>query len=148
MCGITGILAFNEIGRVYSINLQKSMDTLAKRGPDQRGTVLLDRLSFGRTRLSIIDTSINGKQPMSDSEGRYHLIFNGEVYNYKELKKPLVEKGYVFKSDTDTEVALYHLIDNGIDGISDFNGFFAFAFYDLNEKHLILGRDRFFHIHC
>lgn len=143
MCGITGIFAFNEIGRVYAINLQKSMETLGKRGPDQRGTLLLDRLSLGHSRLSIIDTSVKGKQPMSDESKRYHLIFNGEIFNFGELKSELVRKGYVFRSETDTEVLLYTLMEYGKEGLSRLNGFFAFAFFDAETKVLLTARDRF-----
>ncbi len=143
MCGITGIYSFNEIGRIFSINLQKSMTSLEKRGPDQRGTLVRERLCFGHTRLSIIDTSINGKQPISDKSGRFHLIFNGEIYNYRELRKALLNKGYTFQSETDTEVLLFHLIENGIDGINDLNGFFAFALFDEETNELLLARDRY-----
>ncbi|QNL22367.1 asparagine synthase (glutamine-hydrolyzing) [Hyphobacterium sp. CCMP332] len=143
MCGITGIYSFNEIGRVFSINLQKSMNTLKKRGPDQRGTLVRERLCMGHTRLSIIDTSIKGKQPFSDKKGIHHLIFNGEIYNYRELRKELRNKGYVFESETDTEVLLYHIIENGIDGINDLNGFFAFALFNESSNELLLARDRY-----
>lgn len=143
MCGITGIYSFNEIGRVFSISLQKSMGTLQKRGPDQRGSIVRERLCMGHTRLSIIDTSINGKQPFSDKSGRYHLVFNGEIYNYKELRQDLLNKGYSLESETDTEVLLYHIIEYGIDGINDFNGFFAFSIFDEETNELLLARDRF-----
>ncbi len=143
MCGITGIYAFNEIGKVFGINLQRSLNTLQKRGPDQRGTLLRDRINLGHTRLSIIDTSNNGRQPMLDPSGRYALIFNGEIYNYKYLRKELLEKGHIFQSETDTEVLLYLLIEDGIDALNSLNGFFAFAFYDSEKQEILLARDRF-----
>jgi asparagine synthase (glutamine-hydrolysing) len=143
MCGISGIFSFNEIGRVFAINLQKSISTLEQRGPDQRGSLLRERMSLGHTRLSIIDLSENGRQPMSDVSKRYHIVFNGEIYNYQELKTDLIAKGHQFKSESDTEVLLYHLIEYGIDGLHQLNGFFSLAFFDEVEHKLLLARDRY-----
>lgn len=142
MCGITGLYAFNEIGRMHAIYLQKSLDTLSKRGPDYRNSLVEERVFLGHARLSIIDTSSAGHQPMTDASGRYTLIFNGEIYNFKELKAPLLEKGYTFHSDSDTEVLLYLLIEQGTRALDLLNGFFAFALYDREEQSLLMARDR------
>lgn len=143
MCGITGIYAFNEIGRVYGINLQKAINSLEKRGPDQRGTLRKDMLSLGHTRLSIIDTSNAGKQPMSDESDKHHIAFNGEIYNYKELKREIPTGKYSFKSETDTEVLLHLLEIMNVDAIPLLNGFFSFAYYDSEKQELLLARDRY-----
>ncbi len=142
MCGITGLFPFNELGRFHSINLQKSIDLLRHRGPDHQSSYLSEGLNMGHTRLSILDLSPDGHQPMSDTSSRYILSFNGEIYNFQELKKKLETK-YTFRSSSDTEVLLYHLIENGVDGLSQLNGFFSLAFYDSHEESLILARDRF-----
>lgn len=142
MCGITGLYAFNEIGRMHAIHLQKSLETLSKRGPDHRDSLVEERVFLGHARLSIIDTSSAGHQPMTDPSGRYTLIFNGEIYNYLDFKKTLIEKGYTFHSDSDTEVLLYLLIEKGAQALDLLNGFFAFALYDREQQSLLMARDR------
>jgi asparagine synthase (glutamine-hydrolysing) len=143
MCGITGLYPFNEIGRFHSINLQSSISSLRHRGPDGMGTYLSDKGNLGHTRLSIIDLTDAARQPMKDESGRYVISFNGEIYNFKDLRKDLERSGVKFKSSSDTEVLLYHLIEKGIPGLSDLNGFFSLAFYDSQEESLLLARDRF-----
>ncbi|MFN6947240.1 MAG: asparagine synthase (glutamine-hydrolyzing) [Cytophagaceae bacterium] len=142
MCGITGIFAFNQIGSFYMINLSKAVDILSKRGPDTKGTFVDDLIGLGHRRLSIIDTSSNGRQPMSDETGRYTMVFNGEIFNYKELKEKLEQAGINFRTETDSEVLLQHYITYGRDGLQDLIGFFAFAVYDKNEKSIFIARDR------
>lgn len=143
MCGITGIYAFNQVGAFYMINLGTSMVSLTKRGPDQRGTMIEDFVAFGHTRLSIIDPSFHGKQPMEDPSGNYVLIFNGEIFNYKSLRKVLEEKGITFISDSDTEVLLHLFIEKKEKCLDDLVGFFSFAVYNRSDKSLFLARDRF-----
>ena len=106
MCGITGIMAFNEIGRFHMINLSEATDKLAQRGPDGRGIFNTERVGLGHRRLAIIDTTSDGNQPMSDESKRYTIVFNGEIFNFKELKKELIDKGISFFSNSDTEVLL------------------------------------------
>lgn len=142
MCGITGIYAFNEVGRLGMINLVAATDKLEKRGPDQYGTFATHFVGMGHRRLSIIDRSENGKQPMKDEEGRYTIVFNGEIYNFQTLRDGLLEKGYQFKSDTDTEVLLKLYIDRGPSCLQALNGFFSLAIYDDLEKSLFVARDR------
>lgn len=143
MCGITGIKAFNQIGAFYMMNLGKSMETLSRRGPNQRGSYIDHTTALGHTRLSIIDLSMQGRQPMKDPTGNYVLLFNGEIFNYKSLRKALEEEGCRFSSDTDTEVLLQLYLREGADCLNKLNGFFAFAVYDIANESLFLARDRF-----
>ncbi len=143
MCGVTGIFAFNQVGRFNMINLSKATSALENRGPDNHGLFNDEMVGLGHRRLSIIDTSIEANQPMTDATGRYKLVFNGEIYNYKILKEELVSKGISFSNNSDSEVLLYLLIEHGSQCISKLNGFFAFAFYDTQEKTLLVARDRY-----
>jgi len=143
MCGITGVMAFNEVGRFSLINLQNATDALTKRGPDWGDTYLDFFVGLGHRRLSIIDTSENGNQPITDHTGRYTIVFNGEIYNFKNLREQLLAKGISFRSQTDTEVLLYAYITWGKHCLDLLQGFFAFAIYDKDENHLFLARDRF-----
>jgi len=144
MCGITGIYAFNEAGRFHLINLQRSVDVLEHRGPDAQGTFIDNRVGLGHRRLAVIDTSIRANQPMKDYYGRFILVYNGEIYNYQEIKTLLEERYQVqFTTHSDTEVLLYAYIIYGIKCLDMLNGFFAFAVYDRQEKELFIARDRF-----
>lgn len=143
MCGIVGIFAKDSIGQLNFSNLRNAVDALHFRGPDSKGIYSDQNIGLGQTRLSIIDTSNAAKQPFSSPDQRYTLIFNGEIYNYKTLRKALEAKGYSFKTSSDTEVLLFHLIEFGESGILDLNGFFGFAFYDKETKETIVARDRF-----
>ena len=143
MCGITGIMAFNEIGRMHMIHLANSTASLAHRGPDAQNTYLSQYLGLGHRRLSVIDPSPQGNQPMTDESGRYHIVYNGEIYNYRELREELRSQGVAFKSDTDTEVLLYYYIKEGERCLQKLNGCFAFAIYDSTKQELFLARDRF-----
>jgi len=143
MCGITGIYAFNQVGRMNMINLAKATETLSNRGPDHQGLFNNEFVGLGHRRLSVLDTSESANQPMKDSSGRYTIIYNGEVYNFKELKQDLVGKGVNFYSESDTEVVLQMFIQYGRSCLDKFNGFFAFAVYDEKEHSLFLARDRY-----
>jgi asparagine synthase (glutamine-hydrolysing) len=142
MCGITGIFAFNQIGTFYMINVGKSVEKLSRRGPDARGTYIEDFLALGHRRLSIMDTSAHGAQPMKDESERYVIVFNGEIFNFKQLKKDLEEKGVNFTSECDTEVLLKLYIHEGKKCLEKLIGFFAFAIYDKQRKELFIARDR------
>jgi asparagine synthase (glutamine-hydrolysing) len=141
MCGITGHISFKNKALDYTENLSKSLKALNHRGPDNKGSFLSETLIAGHTRLKILDTSSSGNQPFYDSKNRYLIIFNGEIYNFKELKKQLPNINY--KSTSDTEVLLYLYIKYGKNCIKMLNGFFAFAIYDKKKKHLFLARDRY-----
>lgn len=136
MCGINGFSFKNQD------LIQKMNCLLEHRGPDGQGVYTDNQASLGHRRLKIIDLSENASQPMSDSENKIFLVFNGEIYNFKELKKEL-EKDYKFKSDSDTEIIIYSYKKYGYDCVNKFNGMWAFAIYDKEKNKLFLSRDRF-----
>lgn len=125
------------------INLSAATDCLNLRGPDSRGIFNEERVGLGHRRLSIIDTTSDGRQPMTDDSGRYVIVFNGEIFNFKELRQKLENTGTSFFSHSDTEVLLKLYIKEGADCLNQLNGFFAFAIYDKEEKILFVARDRY-----
>jgi asparagine synthase (glutamine-hydrolysing) len=144
LCGIVGISVKNNQSLIELTKIDDALDSIKHRGPDALQSKTCSKyLTLGHARLSIIDLSTSANQPMTDDTGRYTLVFNGEIYNYKTLKQNLIEKGYKFKTLSDTEVLLNYLIEYGVEGIKALNGFFAFAFYDKNKDELLLARDRF-----
>lgn len=142
MCGICGIINFNKIP-VEESQISKMIHTMKHRGPDDEGIFIEKNVGFGFVRLSILDLSFFGHQPMFDDTGRYLIIFNGEVYNYIEIRSKLIQKGYHFKSNSDTEVVLKSYIEWGEECLNFFNGMWAFAIYNLESKELFCARDRF-----
>ena len=142
MCGIVGYYAFDQFTETQKKALEKGVLSLKKRGPDADHTWQDDRVLLGHTRLSIIDTSRQSDQPFHDAEGRYHIIFNGEIYNYRQLRDVLENKGYAFRTQSDTEVLLTGYIEWGHLVLDRLNGFFAFAVYDQLEQTLFIARDR------
>ena len=143
MCGITGIYALNLAGKMHMINLSNATAQIERRGPDARGVWMNDFVGLGHRRLSIIDVSYNASQPMKDADGRYTIVYNGEIYNFRELKEELLGRGVEFKSTSDTEVLLYAYINYKERCLSKLNGFFSFAIYDEKENSLFLARDRY-----
>ncbi len=142
MCGITGIYSFNEVGRINQMYLVNATRALAKRGPDFEDFYEDYFVGLGHRRLSVIDISARGNQPMQDESGRYVIVFNGEIYNYRELRKNLATKGYVFRSDSDTEVLLKLYMEEKEACLDKLNGFFSFVIYDNKDQVLFLARDR------
>ncbi len=142
MCGITGIFAFNEVGRFNMVNLAKATGVISSRGPDNQGLFNDYFVGLGHRRLSIIDTSSDGTQPMSDATGRYTIVFNGEIYNFQELRQQLEKQGVSFNSKTDTEVLLNLFIKEKEQCLERLNGFFVFSVYDKKEKTMFIARDR------
>ncbi|MES2150752.1 MAG: asparagine synthase (glutamine-hydrolyzing) [Pseudomonadota bacterium] len=141
MCGISGII--NKNGAPVSRDELLAMNDLAShRGPDGGGLFLLDNLGFGHRRLAILDLSSSGRQPMI-YKGSYVLTYNGEIYNYLELKKQLRQYGYVFTSETDTEVILAAYDKWGSDCVSRFNGMWSFSLFDIANDLIFCSRDRF-----
>ncbi|MBZ0247679.1 MAG: asparagine synthase (glutamine-hydrolyzing) [Cyclobacteriaceae bacterium] len=143
MCGITGVFAFNLVGKFSMINVTAATQALAKRGPDFQDIYTDGFVGLGHRRLSIIDTSDAGNQPMWDESGRYCIIFNGEVFNFKELKSALQTKGVSFRSESDTEVLLQLYIREKENCLHQLNGFFSFCIYDKQEQSFFLARDRY-----
>ncbi len=149
MCGIAGI-AGHEINQpTYRSAIQQMTDALAHRGPDAEGIWNDEHCFLGHRRLSIIDLSAAGNQPFISQDGRYTLVYNGELYNYRELKLELqrAQHGsgqlpYFFKTNTDTEVILAAYLRWGIECLQRFNGMFAFAIWDTQEQRLLIVRDR------
>ena len=144
MCGIIGQVKKTE---TISQELFNSMrDTMFHRGPDGSGTELFfkNKAAFGHRRLSIIDLTEKGRQPMYNSKESILITFNGEIYNYKSIKEELLEKGYQFNSNSDTEVLLYGYAEWGMDGLlKRIKGMFAFAIYDSEVGKIYIARDRF-----
>ena len=142
MCGVAGIFNFN--GDPVSPSVLKNMtDVIAHRGPDGEGHWTEDNVAIGHRRLAIIDLSPAGHQPMVSSDHRYILSYNGEIYNFRELRIELEADGYWFRSQTDSEVVLNAFAKWGPDCVNRFNGMFAFAVWDRKEKILHLARDRY-----
>ena len=141
MCGICGQLRFDG-DTPSSESLDNMMNKLARRGPDSNGKWLEGKIGFGHQRLSIIDLSSSGSQPMIDSLLKLTLVFNGTIYNYKQLRSILIGKGYSFFSSSDTEVIIkaYHYW--GEDCVNHLDGMFAFAIWDKPSKKLFIARDR------
>jgi len=142
MCGIVGQLNFDS-SPVSPVILKKMTDVIKHRGPDGEGHWIEGNIGFGHRRLSIIDLSPAGHQPMISADHRYVLTYNGEIYNFRELRTELEAKGYWFRSQTDSEVVLYALAEWGSEALLKFNGMFSLAFWDRKEKRLLLARDRY-----
>ncbi|MFC1461865.1 asparagine synthetase B family protein, partial [Verrucomicrobiota bacterium] len=117
-------------------------DTMAHRGPDQHGVFCCDGVSLGHRRLSIIDLSDHGRQPMANEDGTVRLVFNGEIYNFQELREELQSKGHDFISRSDSEVVIHAYEEYGIEAINRLRGMFAFAIWDESRKSLLVVRDR------
>jgi len=140
MCGIAGILKYSQDKHQKRKTIKSMISTLNHRGPDGWGLYLSREIALGHTRLSIIDLS-GGNQPMVTD--RFVLVYNGEIYNYIELRDEMLKKGIYFNTQSDTEVILKAFEVYGTEAISKFNGQFAFLLWDKKEKNLLIARDRF-----
>lgn len=145
MCGITGVFAFTETGRAALLRLPASTDAIIRRGPDSAGHFSHDHVGLGFRRLAILDLRPEGNQPMasSDVERRYHIVFNGEIFNFQELRDELRALGFQFRTGTDTEVILNLYVAYGRKFVRRLNGFFAFAIHDKEDGSLFIARDRY-----
>src|ERR1700704_887806 len=143
MCGIAGVYA--PEARLDGDIVDPMLASMAHRGPDDRGTQVLSggELVFGHLRLSILDLSPLGHQPMGTADGKTWIVYNGEVYNFREVRSDLQALGWVFRSESDTEVILAAYRTWGLDAVERFRGMFAFALWDDSKKRLHLCRDRF-----
>lgn len=143
MCGITGVFAFNLVGKFNKIHITDATMSMERRGPDFQDIYIDEWIGLGHRRLSIIDLSPEAHQPMWDASGRYCIVFNGEIFNYQELRQELEKSGCTFRSQSDTEVLLQLFIRQGEKCLSRLNGFFAFCVYDRAEQSFFLARDRY-----
>lgn len=142
MCGIAGIIHFEGLQDASGKTVQAMLDVLRHRGPDGEGLYCDRQLAFGHRRLAILDLSDNGKQPFISRDGRFAITYNGEIFNFKELRSELETLGYTFRSETDTEVLLYMYEQYGENALDRLNGMFAFAVWDKHRQKLFIGRDR------
>jgi asparagine synthase (glutamine-hydrolysing) len=142
MCGVAGLINLNGSPVSFHV-LEQMTDAIAHRGPDGEGHWVEGNVGIGHRRLAIIDPSPAGNQPMIDSTNRYVLTYNGELYNYLELRSELTALGYEFRTRTDTEVLLASMAKWGTDALIKFNGMFAFALWDRIDQRLLLARDRY-----
>ena len=141
MCGFCGI--YGKSNFINEKSIKKMTNVLSHRGPDDAGYYVDEEIALGHRRLSIIDLSDSGKQPISNETGDIITVFNGEIYNYKSLKDGLVSKGYKFKGTSDSEVIPHLYQRDGISFVEKLNGMFSIAIYDRNKKSLFLMRDRY-----
>ncbi len=148
MCGINGIIKLNNSAGFDArgnlrLEVQRMNSEIIHRGPDSEGIHIQDPIAFGFRRLSIIDLHDSANQPMFSNDGQVVLIFNGEIYNYVEIKKQLLTKGYQFRTESDTEVIINSYLEYGDECVQKFNGMWAFAIYDFRKNKLFCSRDRF-----
>jgi asparagine synthase (glutamine-hydrolysing) len=139
MCGICGAFSFSGAA-VDQLLIDKMTQVIQHRGPDGSGSFVSGRIGLGHRRLSIIDLS-GGAQPIANEDETLQVVFNGEIYNFIELRQELIKKGHVFKTDSDTEVIVHGYEEWGTDCVSHFNGIFAFALWDVTRRQLFLSRD-------
>ena len=142
MCGIAGFYNKNDLPQKKQI-LNIMNQKLSHRGPDGEGFYITDNVAFSHKRLSIIDLNSRSNQPFCDPTNEYVITFNGEIYNYIELKKTLIENGFKFITTSDTEVLLYSYIKWGTKLLQKIKGMFAFAIYDKKHKKIFCARDHF-----
>lgn len=141
MCGICGQYNYGKDDPIDPMIIQRMMDSISHRGPDDSGMHIAGPVGLGFRRLSILDLSSAGHQPMSDPAKSVWVIFNGEIYNFRELRKELEEKGHVFASNADTEVIVHGYKQWGDAVLERFNGMFGLAIWDASKKRLLLARD-------
>jgi len=142
MCGIAGKLNLDSENPVDNRVLNRMLNVISHRGPDGHGTYVSGPIGLGHRRLSIIDLSTNGDQPMCNEDGTIWIVFNGEIYNYPELRADLLKRGHVFRSQTDTEVIVHLYEEDGPECVKKLRGMFAFAIWDGWRRRLFVARDR------
>src|SRR6516162_5519319 len=140
MCGICGQFNFVNQEPVYPHTVARMATSITHRGPDDEGYYFAGPLGFGFRRLSIIDLA-GGHQPMSDSDEKVWVVFNGEIYNFKELRSDLVTRGHRFRTNSDTEVIVHGYREWGTKIFSRLNGMFGLAIWDVDNRRLVVARD-------
>jgi asparagine synthase (glutamine-hydrolysing) len=141
MCGIAGKVYYDGDEKVSEEIVQKMMDVIRHRGPDGEGKYVSGPVGLGHRRLAIIDLT-TGAQPMCNEDRSVWIVFNGEIYNFQELRRELIQKGHTFSSTSDTEVIIHAYEEYGVNCLAQLQGMFAFALWDGREKVLLLARDR------
>src|SRR5215471_5417755 len=141
MCGIVGKINFDRGDLVERAQIERMAEAVRHRGPDDHDAWVQGNVGLGHRRLSIIDLSASGRNPMSNEDGTVWIVFNGEIYNFQELRPALEARGHRFKSHTDTEVILHAYEEYGVDCVRHFRGMFAFAIWDCRNRRLMLARD-------
>jgi len=141
MCGIAGKMFFDRAAHVHDAEVRRMLGSIQHRGPDGEGVHLDGNVGLGHVRLSIVDLAA-GHQPMANEDETVWIVFNGEIYNYRELRVRLLAKGHVFRSQSDTEVILHLYEDMGPECVSELRGMFAFAIWDATRQRLMMARDR------
>lgn len=142
MCGFAGYITVEGEGNEYKDDLIEMMNSIKHRGPDDEGTHIDDMAGLGFRRLSIIGIE-NGKQPMYNEDNSIVVTFNGEIYNYQEIKDELIKKGHIFKTDADTEVLVHGYEEYGIELLQKLRGMYAFAIWNREKKEMLMARDIF-----
>ena len=142
MCGILAVLNFDPENQVREPLLRQMTDTMAHRGPDDAGLWINGSVGLGHRRLAILDLSSAGRQPMTNEHGTIWITYNGEIYNFQELRQTLESRGHSFRSHTDTEIVLHAYEEWGTECLSRFNGMWAFALWDEGHRSLFVARDR------
>jgi asparagine synthase (glutamine-hydrolysing) len=143
MCGICGIYSFNGPLEQPVPLINSALETLKKRGPEVQASYCHSHIALGHSRLSIIDTSEAANQPLWDDAHENVIIYNGEIYNFRNLRQKLMNRGISFRTQSDTEVLLKWIVEKGPEGINDLQGFFAFAIFNVKDGSLLIARDRF-----
>lgn len=141
MCGICGVISLTPDKKVERQDLLAMRDCMVHRGPDEAGLFVEGNVGLGHRRLSIIDLS-SGQQPMTNEDGTIIVVFNGEMYNYQNLRDNLIAKGHIFKTHSDTEVIIHAFEEFGENCLEHFRGMFAFAIWDSKKRQLFIARDR------
>ncbi len=141
MCGICGVYEYENKHSVSRDLLPEMLAAIRHRGPDDQGTYFCHNLAIGMRRLSIIDL-VSGQQPITNEDGRVIVVFNGEIYNYKELRHNLGQRGHIFATASDTEVIVHLYEDLGEECVNELRGMFSFALWDTRQQRLLLARDR------
>src|SRR5580704_727826 len=141
MCGICGQFNFNSGAPIVLEDVAEMTRTMVHRGPDDEGFYVSGSIGLGFRRLSIIDLGA-GRQPMSDAEESVWVVFNGEIYNFHEVRSELEAYGHQFRTNSDTEVIVHGYKQWGDDVLSHLNGMFGLAVWDVNKRRLMLARDR------
>ncbi|MDQ7824723.1 MAG: asparagine synthase (glutamine-hydrolyzing) [Candidatus Eremiobacteraeota bacterium] len=142
MCGIAGVLSLNK-DPVSSALIKEMSGVITHRGPDDQGYYIDENLAFAHRRLSIIDLSPAAHQPMANEDATVVMVYNGEIYNYQELRTELTSRGHRFHSHTDSETVIHSYEEWGLEALKKFNGMFAFALWDKARRRIILARDRY-----